>query len=102
MPLWRGQPFQTSACTLGLTEDVKVLLLRFTGEICTDYECAHLLQSPPYVLQGPPEPPKRSYSLSIDGQRRQMPARRGALRGLHTPRAAPLRRTSAAGGQSCP
>lgn len=52
MPLWRGQPYSPSPCTLGLTEDVKVLLLRFTGEIFTDYECAHLLLSLPFCVAG--------------------------------------------------
>lgn len=41
MPLWRGQPYSPSVSTLGLANDVEVLLLRFTGEIFTDFECAH-------------------------------------------------------------
>ena len=68
MPLWRGQPYSPSPCTLGLTEDVKVLLLRFTGEIFTDYECAHMLLSPLRVLLCVFEHPGWRMSAYRDGQ----------------------------------
>ncbi len=39
MPLWKGQPYTPTQLTLGLQNDVPVLLIRFTGEVFQYYEC---------------------------------------------------------------
>ncbi len=39
MPLWKGQPYAPSQLSLGLQNDVPVLLIRFTGEVFQYYEC---------------------------------------------------------------
>lgn len=39
MPLWKGQPYSPSQPALNVSSDVDVLVVRFTGELFTSYEC---------------------------------------------------------------
>lgn len=38
MPLWKGQPYAPGPPSLNLSSDVQVFLIRFTGEIFTEFE----------------------------------------------------------------
>ena len=53
MPLWKGQPYAPSQLSLGLQNDVPVLLIRFTGEVFQYYEC---VPWPPVCLHASHKP----------------------------------------------